>query len=395
MIVTEPVRLRVLLVDDEPAVLEGLELQLGRRYEVHVATSGQAALNTMATMAPFAIVMSDMRMPGMDGAQFLKEARARQPDSVRLLLTGYADVPSAIAAVNDGALFRFLTKPCPPTELLASFEAAATQYRLQQVEHELLESTLRGAIKALAEILGVVDPAGHGEALRVQRLVHELSRELQIDGGWPLEVAALLSSIGAVSLPAGLLQRFHAGEPLADDEAVMIDGLPALTDRLLSTIPRLEPARAILLLRHGKLLPDDWNALFDAAAIERLTHSARILELTSSYDSLQVRGYGEAEAIGMLRDDDRHFAEPMVAALERLVVHDSGRIAIRQLPVLLLRPGMVIAGELRSSAGQLLVGKGFVVTESFLAKLWNIPRGRVREPVPVLVPTRQDDHKAA
>src|SRR6478752_5272887 len=107
-------RPRVLCVDDEPNVLEGLALHLHRRYEVTRATSGAAGLEALAKDPAIAVVVSDMRMPGMDGAQFLSRVRATKTDVVRLLLTGHADMTSAIAAVNDGQIFRFLTKPCPP-----------------------------------------------------------------------------------------------------------------------------------------------------------------------------------------------------------------------------------------------------------------------------------------
>lgn len=390
-----PVKLRVLLVDDEPAVLEGLELQLGRRYEVHACSSSIAALKMVETMAPFAIVLSDMRMPVMDGARLLHEIRLRQPHGVRMLLSGHADVPSAIAAVNDGAVFRFLTKPCPPPQLLAAFEAAAGQYRLQAAERELLEQTLRGAVKALAEVLGVVDPAGHGQALRVQRLVLELAQELRFTLGWPLEVAALLSSIGMVSLPADILQRLHAGEIPLPEEAAMLARLPKITDRLLAAIPRLEPARAILLVRHGLGLPDDWGSRFDAGMLEQIHTAAAILRVCTEFDSLLTHGYGVAEAIGVLRSRAQPADLKLIDVVEGLRARDQGRVSVRQLPVAMLKPGMIVAGDICTTAGQLLVTRGFEITESFLARLTNFSKGRVREPVLVTLPVGADTEKAA
>lgn len=393
------IKLRVLLVDDEPAVLEGLELQLGRRYEVHLCSSPLTALTMIETMAPFAIVLSDMRMPVMDGAQLLRELRLRQPQGVRMLLSGYADVSSAIAAVNDGGVFRFLTKPCPPPQLLAAFEAAASQYRLQTAERDLLEQTLRGAVKALAEVLGVVDPAGHGSALRVQRLVLELAQELRFTFGWPLEVAALLSSIGMVSLPAEILQRLHAGEIPLPEEAAMLVRLPKIADRLLAAIPRLEPARAILLVRHGLSLPDDWRHRFDADTLDQIRTAAAILRICTEFDSLLTHGYGIAEAIGVLRSRpapaDPKLDMKLIDAVECLRACDQSRVSIRQLPVAMLKPGMIVAGDLCTTAGQLLVTRGFEITESFLARLTNFSKGRVREPVLVTVPAVAEARKIA
>lgn len=382
-------RLRVLLVDDEPAVLEGLELQLGRRYEVHGTTQPAQALKMIDTMAPFAIVLSDMRMPGMDGAALLREIRNRQPHGVRMLLSGHADVGSAIAAVNDGGVFRFLTKPCPPAQLLAAFDAAAQHYRVQAAERALLEQTLRGAIKALAEVLAVVDPAGHGQALRVQQLSLELAKELAFAPGWSLEVAALLSSIGRVSLPAEVLQRLHAGEIPLPDEAAMLARLPKLTDRLLAAIPRLEPARAILLLSHEQPLPEGWATDFGSGTLATLGRCAAILRVAEGFDTLLTHGYGSAEALGVLRARKVAGDAAVIDALESLRARDQGRVAVRQLPIAMLQPGMVIAGDLCTTAGQLLVTRGFVISESFLARLTNFSRGRVREPVLVMVPDGQ------
>src|SRR4051812_43176501 len=98
---------KVLCVDDEPEILEGLSLHLRRRYDVLTATSGAAGLELLRADQSVAVVVSDMQMPSMNGAAFLMQARGIVPDAVRLLLTGHANLDSAIAAVNDGQIFRF------------------------------------------------------------------------------------------------------------------------------------------------------------------------------------------------------------------------------------------------------------------------------------------------
>src|SRR5687768_872607 len=103
----------VLCVDDEPQVLAGLSVSLRRRYEILTATSGAEALAVLARRPDVAVVVSDMRMPGMDGAAFLAKAKEIAPDAVRVLLTGYSEIDAAMNAVNQGQIFRFLTKPCP------------------------------------------------------------------------------------------------------------------------------------------------------------------------------------------------------------------------------------------------------------------------------------------
>lgn len=141
-------RYRILCVDDEAGVLEGLDLILGRRFRVETATSGAAGLDTLERCRDVAVVISDMRMPHMDGAAFLSKVRTVAPDAIRILLTGQADMRSAVSAVNEGQIFRFLTKPCAPASLTAAIDAACEQRRLLTAEKVLLEETLQGSIKA-------------------------------------------------------------------------------------------------------------------------------------------------------------------------------------------------------------------------------------------------------
>jgi len=163
-------RPRVLCVDDEPLVLEGLRDVLSRRFEVHIACGGPEALEQLEhDRYGYAVVITDMRMPGMDGASFLSEARRVAPLAVRMLLTGYADTAAAARAVNDGQIFRFLAKPCDPDELNDACAAAAGQHRQMLAERVLVEQAVDGSLKALTEALAVTAPAVLGEGRHLQQ----------------------------------------------------------------------------------------------------------------------------------------------------------------------------------------------------------------------------------
>ena len=205
---------RVLLVDDEPNITDSLRRHLRREYAVFTASSGKAGLEVMAEQDDIAVVVSDMRMPEMDGARFLSEVRQRYPDTVRILLTGFADLESAIAAVNHGQLFRFLTKPCPQQQFLELMAAAARQYELQTAERVLLEQTLKGSIKALSDVLALAIPDAFGRATRVKERALQLGEARGMEDLWQLEVAALLSQIGAVVLPPETADRLYSGRAL-------------------------------------------------------------------------------------------------------------------------------------------------------------------------------------
>src|SRR5579859_935172 len=102
---------KILFVDDEASVLDGYKRLLHSEFQVDTAVGGEQALNLVRTMGPFAVVISDMRMPVMNGAQFLAQLKQIAPDTVRMLLTGFTDLNAAMEAVNEGNIFRFLTKP--------------------------------------------------------------------------------------------------------------------------------------------------------------------------------------------------------------------------------------------------------------------------------------------
>jgi len=141
---------KILFVDDEGAVLDSLRRNLGRCYDLETAVGPQEGLRRLETTGPFAVIVSDLRMPGMDGVAFLAKAREIDPDAVPVMLTGHGDLDAAMAAVNEGRIFRFLTKPCPPDVLARSLDAALAQYRLAQyrlaaADRELMRVTLENA----------------------------------------------------------------------------------------------------------------------------------------------------------------------------------------------------------------------------------------------------------
>ena len=125
-------------------------------------------LKILSRKGPFAVILSDLRMPVMDGIQFLSETKTITPDSVRIILTGNADLQNAIEAVNKGNIYRFLTKPCPGHLLRAVLEQAVEQYRLVTAEKELLEKTLKGSVKVLSELLSLVNPEAFGKSSRIK-----------------------------------------------------------------------------------------------------------------------------------------------------------------------------------------------------------------------------------
>jgi response regulator RpfG family c-di-GMP phosphodiesterase len=371
-------RVPVLCVDDEPAVLHGLKLHLRRSYDVAVAQSGEAGLALIEQGLEPAVIISDMRMPGMSGAAFLARARETSPHSARILLTGHTDLDAAISAVNDGQIFRFLTKPCPPPALLATVEAGAEQHRLLTAEKVLLEQTLRGSVRALTEVLALTHPEGFGRGTRLRRLVAQLSEQLGIQDAWQVEVAAMLSQLGCIVLPPETATRVFNAESLSNAEKAMVEQMPAVTDQLLANIPRLEGVRAILA-RQGERHPAQPGEDPESAL------GAQILRVAADFDVLEMRGMTPSAAVDILRGREKRYDSRVVEALVAARAIDGGGQLAREAPLSALRVGMLLAADLRLSNGTLVLTRGFEITESSLERLRNFA-GSVKEPVHVIVP---------
>lgn len=369
---------RILCIDDEPKVLEGLALHLGRRFDVVSAQGGAQALEAIQAEGVFAVVISDMRMPGMNGAQVLAKIRELRPDSVRMLLTGQADLESAISAVNEGQLFRFLTKPCPPPLLLAAVEAGVEQYRLITSERVLLEQTLHGSIKTLVDVLALTHPLPFGRAMRVKQLVSELAEKLVLQERWQVEVAAMLSQLGAVALPGETVEKVFRGQVLSRDEEAMVARMPMVTEQLLANIPRLELVRAILL---GHTSAKGLNEAEKAIVLS----GVQLLQVALDFDALIAEDSNVTLALGKMRGRVDQYEARILDALTELRTEKGPEFEIKELALSSLRIGMVLAEDLRMTEGMLLVARGYQITGGFLEKVHNFRPGSVKEPVSVLV----------
>jgi DNA-binding NtrC family response regulator len=198
---------KVLFVDDDPLLLDTFRQMLGREFEVAIAVGPFEGLKAIEETGPFAVIVSDLRMPGVDGVAFLSKARGIAPDSVRMMLTGFRNVEAATGAVNEGNVFRILTKPCQMEDLVATVRAGLDQYQLIVAERELLEQTLSGAVRVMSDILALVNPVAFGRATRIRRYMRHMAEQMHLDDVWEYELAGLLSQIGCVTLTAETLNR--------------------------------------------------------------------------------------------------------------------------------------------------------------------------------------------
>ncbi len=360
---------KVLLVDDEPSVLAGYERTLHQDFDVHTAASGELGLKTLREDGPYAVVISDMRMPIMSGSQFLASAKELAPNTVRMLLTGYTDLGAAIDAINEGNIFRFLTKPCSKEVLIAALRAGVTQNELIRSERELLEKTLIGSIKALADILSVSSPEAFGRSMRIARIVRHIATRFTFAHGWRLEAAAILSQLGCVTLDAEVIQRAFDGVQLSDEDQTRFNAHPAAAIKLLSGIPRLEPIAWMIGHQISREIPTEFPGV-DADSIAETMLGARIIKLGVAYDDLRIKLLSQESAIERLRYRSKEFEPQLIDALNG-IGSQGGQMVPCRLAISRLATGMFLDQELRNRQGMLLAGKGQEITRAILIKIEN------------------------
>lgn len=347
---------RILCVDDEPRVLDGLRLNLEMDYEVETAESGRGALALLEARTAFDVVVSDMRMPGMDGAQLLAEFSRRAPDTMRLLLTGHSDADAARRAVNEGGVFRYLQKPCSADHLIASIEEALEVRRARQLEHELLSTTLKGSVEMMSEVLAIAAPAVAARSRRVNVLVGRIGPSMGVPPGaqWELEVAALLSGLGAIAVPGDIVDRAAAGQSLSSTHEALIHAIPSHGASMVRRVPRLERAaewieRSRPALPTGRQ-PDEADTLGVAMwAVQEVERGRSWPELVRV-----VRG-----ALG---DTVAHALGASFGVGERTV---------RALSAADLRVGMITCEDVKTRSGQLVVKADTELSRPFIIRLRN------------------------
>lgn len=360
---------RILCVDDEEKILSAIQRSLRRQFDIVTALSGADALRILKESDPFEVVVSDMRMPQMTGAVFLRQVGQLYPRTVRVLLTGYADLDTVIAAVNDGHIYRFLGKPISGTALLSALEDSVRQHRLLTAEKVLLEQTLKGSIQALTEILAMANPAAFGRGTRISHLAEVLAGRLKVDNLWQVEVAAMLSQIGCITLPQDTATRWYGGEDLTPVEQAMVAKLPEMTRSVLGTIPRLEPVLEILRYQDKNF--DGTGLPGDKVAREDIPIGSRILKLAIRVEDLQSRGATPGMILDDLHAHEKHYDPEILKIYAKLAARQPGNDTVRGVTLRELRTGMIFTENVKSRSGLLLVAKGQTCTVSLLERIQN------------------------
>ena len=383
---------RILCVDDEPNILAAYQRLLRKTATIDIATGGEAGLALIraaqAERKPFAVVMADMHMPGMDGAVFLGKVAQVAPETVRIMVTGAQDLATAITAINDGGIFRFLPKPVPPEMLAKALHDAFQQYRLVTAERELLESTLNGSVRTLIDILSLLDAEGFGRAEALRDGARRLCARLG-ENPWKVELASMLSPIGRVALPPPVIIKASHGSKLDAAEADMIARVPEVGANLLRHIPRLEEVSKIILYQDKRY--DGGGFPLDAVKGEAIPLGARVLHLLLRLQKLEKSGLTRPLAIGRAAEDAGDIDPRVLAAASDEWaggVNPTHLVeVIREVKWRELAIGQTLKTPVKTSSGIVLANPGAVVSPTMLERLANFARmGGIEEPITISEP---------
>jgi len=375
---------RILFVDDEPKILQALERQLSSRFDMQTASGPQPGMEALVQNGPFAVVVSDFRMPAMNGIQFLSEVKLTNADTTRVMLTGQADLNTAIAAVNEGSIFRFLTKPCPTETLIAALDSALEQHRLITAERELLEKTLSGSIKVLTEVLSLVNPGAFSRACLIRKYATHITSFLKLRNVWECELAAMLCQLGYITVPQHVLDKVAAHEKLTPDEQAVFSAHPAVAERLLENIPRLDSvARIIRNQTSAPAAEERSDTLFVGAG--GIALGTAILRTALEFNRLANCGKPRRDALTLMRQSGLYHSR-LLDALETVDVQTVQR-KVQMLRVGELNTTMVANQDICASNGVLLLPKGEDLTMPMIEKLRGFARTvGIPQPICVLVP---------
>jgi response regulator RpfG family c-di-GMP phosphodiesterase len=375
---------KILCVDDDPNILAAYKRHLRKKFNLETADSGNQGLDFIAKSGPYAVVVSDMQMPGMNGVDFLQSVRKKSPDTVRMMLTGQGDLGVAMDAVNKGNIFRFLTKPCPPEELSQALNAAIRQHELITAEKVLLEKTLSGAVKVLSDVLSIVNPSAFGRASRVRRLVRQICSQMGQTLSWKIELSSMLSQIGCVTVPEPTLAKVFQGSALKVEEMRMFASHPLVGKDLLSKIPRMEEIAEIISYQekryNGSGIPRD------SRNGQQIPYASRLLKVALDYDVLINMGLAKYDAISEMESRAGWYDPEIFQALKDILNLEISYV-VQNVRIDDLNTSMILAEDVKGTTGTLLIANGQEISKSLLLRLKNFAfTAGVHQPIKVLVP---------
>lgn len=404
----EPARPIVLFVDDEENILKALQrLTMDEEFDTEIAHSGDAALRKLTTLQDVALIVSDQRMPGMNGAEFLQQSRQLAPDAIRMLLTGYSDISAAADAINKGGASRYLNKPWQDEDLLQTLRSAVETWRLssenkrlqaivqaqneelkqwnENLKNRVLQQTTairkkaddlneaviqlkhnyNGIISAFSNLVEMQGQRMQQHARNVAELATAAAREygLMPEEIEIIRIAALLHDIGEIGIPERVLEK--SLEYMTQDDLQLYSQHPVRGQMAIDSIVDLRPAGVLIRHHHenynGTGFPDRLKG-------DQIPIGARILAYADQLDRAVSNG-GDAAEQALTRVElglsikldpglQRVFRKIARYAYFTMPEVDPNAAVELELRPEELRNGMLLTRDVLSGTGLMLLNKG-------------------------------------
>jgi len=377
---------KILFIDDDPNLLSGIKRQLKGKYNLFTAESGDDALKLL-TKNTFAVVVSDFKMPKMNGAEVLEKFRELSPNTVRMMLTGQADIEAVIDIVNKGNIFRFLTKPCPPEILQKNIINGLNQFHLQIAEKELLSKTLSGSLQVMADILVLAKPQAFNRGQRSREIIKRFLAATKIDDAWQIEIAAMLSQIGCVTVPDSILEKIYANSQMLPEDKIVFQLHTKTSSEIITKIPRLEKVAEIIALQEkyydGSGFPSN-----DIKGPD-IPLGARLIRIALDFDQMLQSDKTNGEAISALKNKTGLYDPELLDQFEKAFNAPEVRkkYTVKRIAISDLNEKMYLNEEIISASGIILGKMKQRITKTLIITLKNYASNReITNNVTVIIP---------
>lgn len=276
----------VLIVDDEENNLQLLKRTFRGKYNILTAHNGIEALEIVKQYGEqIALIVSDQKMPVMEGTEFLKKVRETNPQIIKILLTGHVDTDILVSAINDCDLFQYILKPFEPEELKIAVENGISKYSMasnNKVFYNELRELFYKTIRAISNALDTKDSYTNGHSLRVTLYSMILAKELNLDDAYmeDIEIAGLLHDIGKIAMPKSILCK---NGKLTDEEFLVMKSHPVRGEKIVINIKKLQMISEWIKAHHEKW---DGTGYPDGLRGTQIPLPGRIIALADTYDAM-------------------------------------------------------------------------------------------------------------
>ena len=322
-----------------------------------------------------------------------------------MMLTGNADQQTAVDAVNQGAIFRFYSKPCSSDILAGAVDQALKQYELITSERVLLERTLAGSVKVLVDVLTLFEPDAFAETVRMRQWINDLAKHLKLRSHWELDVAAMLSPIGRMTLPTEITEKIRTGGDLTKAEEEQVASAPEVGKRLIANIPRLEAVSNMIYYRNKGY--DGTGFPFDNKAGKEIPIGARILKIVGDLAEVDKSERPSKASFDALEARKEQYDPEILAQAREFFLGTNGKaddnaaqaaVERSELKVSLdqLQPNDRTVSQIVTSGGVLILSAGHALTQMHIERLRSYAKTKgVQEPIHVSRATTPEPERKA